>query len=192
MAAQNVVKVGKGSYAAYTPLSLCYSEDHKPGDWGFKGDKSRDMQVRKIYLIERENQPIPTNDWWTNLITEQYSGNLWSYPQMVKATSSGLDIQQPSFWISDGTEMKSNTVLSLGGEKFKPTAAVAEHWHDWDVEFSMKEGDKQMYVTMAHGTPFTWIETQGINPTLQLQKSGWTDADYLDTDTHFLDAKGMR
>lgn len=190
VAAQNVVKVGKGSYAAYTPLSLCYSEDHKPGDWGFKGDKSRDMQVRKIYLIERENQPIPTNDWWTNLITEQYSGNLWSYPQMVKATSSGLDIQQPSFWISDGTEMKSNTVLSLGGEKFKPTAAVAEHWHDWDVEFSMKEGDKQMYVTMAHGTPFTWIETQGINPTLQLQKSGWTDADYLDTDTHFLDAKG--
>lgn len=190
VAAQNVVKVGKGSYAAYTPLSLCYSEDHKPGDWGFKGDKSRDMQVRKIYLTERENQPIPTNDWWTNLITEQYSGNLWSYPQMIKATSSGLDIQQPSFWISDGTEMKSNTVLTLSGEKFKPTAAVAEHWHDWDVEFSIAEGDKQMYVTMAHGTPFTWIETQGITPTLQLQKSGWTDTDYQDTDTHYLDAKG--
>ena len=69
--AQNVVKVGKGSYAAYTPLNLCYSEDHKSDDWGFKGDKSRGMQVRKIYLTERENQPIPTNDWWTNLITEQ-------------------------------------------------------------------------------------------------------------------------
>ena len=47
--AQNVVKVGKGSYAAYTPLNLCYSEDHKSDDWGFKGDKSRDMQVRKIF-----------------------------------------------------------------------------------------------------------------------------------------------
>ena len=190
VAAQNVVKVGKGSYASYTPLNMCYSEDHKPGDWGWKGDKSRDMQVRKIYLTERENQPIPTNDWWTNLITEQYSGNLWSYPQMIKATSAGLDIQQPSFWIQDGTEMKSNTVLTVGGDKFKPVSAVAEHWHDWDVEFSMKEGNKQMYVTMAHGTPFTWIETQGISPTLQLQKSGWTDADYQDSETRYLDAQG--
>ena len=188
--AQSVVKVGKGSYAAYTPLCLCYSEDHKPGDWGFKGDKSRDMQVRKIYLTERQNQPIPTNDWWTNLITEQYSGHLWSYPQMIQATANGMDIQQPSFWIEDGTELKSNTVLSVGGEKFKPASAVAEHWHDWDVEFSMKDGNKQMYVTMAHGTPFTWMETKGITPTLQLQKSGWTDKDYQDTDTRYLDAEG--
>ena len=188
--AQNVVKVGKGSYAAYTPLNLCYSEDHKPGDWGFKGDKSRDMQVRKIYLTERENQPIPTNDWWTNLITEQYSGNLWSYPQMIKAVSTGLEIQQPSFWIEDGTELKSNTVLSVTGDSFKPASAVAEHWHDWDVEFSMKDGDKQMYITMAHGIPFTWIESKGFDLNLQLQKSGWTDKDYQDTNTRYLDAQG--
>lgn len=188
--AQNVVKVGKGSYAAYTPLNLCYSEDHKSDDWGFKGDKSRDMQVRKIYLTERENQPIPTNDWWTNLITEQYSGNLWSYPQMVKAVSTGLEIHRPSFWIDDGTELKSNTVLSVTGDNFKPVSAVAEHWHDWDVEFLMKDGDKEMYVTMAHGIPFTWIESKGFDLNLQLQKSGLTDTDYQDTNTRYLDAQG--
>lgn len=187
--AQQVIHVGKGSYASYTPLSLCYSEDHSSGNYGGKGDKSREMQTRKFYLTERENQPIPTNDWWTNLITETYSGRLWSYPQMIQANSAGLDIQQPSFWIADGTEMKSNTFLTVGGEKFKPASAVAEHWHDWDVEFSMNDGSsRQMYVTMAHGMPFTWIETSGINPTLQLQKSGWTDGDYQDTDTHYYDA----
>lgn len=110
MAAQNVVKVGKGSYASYTPLNMCYSEDHTPNAYGWKGDKSRWMQTRKLYLTERENQPIPTNDWWSNLMTEQYSGHLWSYPQMLQAQSTGLDIYQPSFWISDGTEMKSNTI----------------------------------------------------------------------------------
>lgn len=190
IAAQKVVHVGKGSYASYTPLDMCYSEDHEPGDWGFKGDKSRDMQTRKLYLTEREGQPIPTNDWWTNLITEQYSGHLWSYPQMIQAQRAGLDIQQPSFWIEDGTEMKSNTVLTVGGDKFKPVSAIAEHWHDWDVEFSMKDGNKEMYVTMAHGIPFTWMETKGINPTLQLQKSGWTDKDYQDGETQYLDASG--
>lgn len=188
MAAQNVVKVGKGSYASYTPLNMCYSEDHTPDAYGWKGDKSRWMQTRKLYLTERENQPIPTNDWWTNLITEQYSGHLWSYPQMLQAQSTGLDIQQPSFWIADGTEMKSNTILTVGGDKFKPASAVAEHWHDWDVEFSMKDGEKEMYVTMAHGIPFTWMETKGFRPTLQLAKSGWTDTDYQDTETKYYDA----
>ena len=191
VAAQNVVHVGKGSYASYTPLDMCYSVDHKPDGYGWKGDKSRDMQTRKLYLTERENQPIPTNDWWTNLMTEQYSGHLWSYPQMIQAQSAGLDIQQPSYWIADGTEMKSNTVLTVGGDKFKPASAIAEHWHDWDVEFSMKDGDKEMYVTMAHGIPFTWMETKGFTPTLQLAKSGGADEEnYKDTETKYLDASG--
>ena len=192
--AQEVVHVGKGSYASYTPLYICRSEDYVEADhggWDGKGDQSRDMQTRKLYLNERDGQPIPTNDWWTNLITKQYSGNLWSYPQMIKAHENGLDIQQPSFWIADGTEMKSNTVLTVGGDKFKPASAIADHWHDWDVEFSMKDGNKEMYVTMAHGIPFTWMETKGFNPTLQLAKSGWTnDGVYVDTDTHYLDASG--
>ena len=190
LSAQEVIHVGKGSYASYTPLDLCYSVDHQPGDWGWKGDKSRDMQTRKLYLTEREGQPIPTNDWWTNLMTEQYSGRLWSYPQMIQAQRSGIDIQRPSYWIADGTEMKSNTVLTVGGERFSPVSAVAEHWHDWDVEFSLKDGNRQMYVTMAHGMPFTWIETVGLRPTLQLQKSGWTDTGYTDTDSHCYDARG--
>lgn len=189
LVAQTVVKVGNGSYASYTPLNMCYSPDHTPDAWGWKGDKSRYMQTRKLYITERENQPIPTNDWWTNLITEQYSGNLWSYPQMIKATNNGLNIQQPSFWIADGTEMKSNTILTIGGDKFAPESAVAEHWHDWDVEFSMKDAaGNEMYVTMAHGIPFTWIETKGFKPTLQLARSGWTDEGYQDSDTKYYDA----
>ena len=185
--AQSVVPVGKGSYASYTPLSMCYSDDHRPDNYGFKGDKSREMQYRKLYLSERDNQPIPTNDWWTNLITERYSGHLWSYPQMIQAQANGLDIQNPSFWIEDGTEMKSNTTLTVAGDGFKPESAVAEHWHDWDVEFSMRQSSKEMYVTMAHGMPFTWIETKGLSPILQLTKSGWTDTKYADTDTRFYD-----
>ena len=39
--AQEVVKVGKGSYASYTPLEMCRTEYHKPGDWGYQGDQSK-------------------------------------------------------------------------------------------------------------------------------------------------------
>lgn len=169
--AQQVVPVGKGSYASYTPLELCKSEFHEPGAYGWKGDMSKYMQYRKLYLHERKGQPIPTNDWWTNLITQPYSGRMWAYPHIVQAQARGVDVQQPSYWLDNGTEMKSNTVLTVGGQGFAPSEAIAESWHDWDVEFSMKDGNKLMYVTMAHGMPFTWIETRNIVPQISLARS---------------------
>ena len=187
-AAQQAIPAGKGSYAAYTPLELCYSPDHKPGDYGFRGDKSRDMQYRTLYVNEQPGQPIPTNDWWTNLITERFSGHLWAYPQMLQAQQAGVDIQWPSFWIADGTEMKANTVLTVGGVQFSPEAAVAQRWHDWDVAFTMSHGKQQMLVTMAHGMPFIWIETTELQPTLTLNRTAWTEDGYTDTATQYYDA----
>lgn len=188
--AQEVVKVGKGSYASYTPLEMCKSEYHKPGDWGWQGDQSRYMQDRKLYLTERENQPIPTNDWWTNLITQPYSGRMWSYPQFVQAQNYGIDVQAPSYWIDNRTEMKSNTVVSIKGVDFAPKAAIAENWHDWDVEFSMTDGDKRMYATMAHGMPFTWIEMQNISPKLNIARSYQASGDFTATTPEVLNAEG--
>ncbi len=160
-AGQQAVNVGKGSYAAYTPLSMSKTDEHG-------GDQSRSMQYRKLYVTEREGQPIPTNDWWTNLITERYSGHLWAYPQFIQAQSYGIDVQWPSYWIDNGTEMKSRTILKVGGIGFSPESATAESWHDWDVEFSMKDGNKSFFVTMVHGMPFTWVETKNVVPQLTI------------------------
>src|SRR5574344_128103 len=158
---QNSISVGRGSYAAYTPLSKCKSTDHS-------GDQSLFMQYRKLYVHERAGQPIPTNDWWTNMITDKYSGQLWSYPQVVHAYNYGVSIGYPSYWTDDGCEMKSNSTLVIGGVKFSPDSAIAESWHDWDVEMNLINGDKRMLVTMAHGMPFTWVETTGIQPQITL------------------------
>jgi endoglucanase Acf2 len=182
--AQAAVNVGKGSYASYTPLANCKSTTHS-------GDQSRSMQYRKLYVTERSGQSIPTNDWWTNLITDQYSGHLWAYPQFIQAQQKGLDIQRPLTWMDDGTEMKSNTVLTVSGKNFSPASAVAQSWHDWDVEFSMQDADKRFDVTMAHGMPFTWIEMHNVVPQLSLANSGWASADYhADAAVEILDASG--
>ena len=175
--AQQVVSVGKGSYASYTPLSYSYSADHPDAGYGFRGDKSRYMQTRKLNLHERVGQPIPTNDWWTNMINADdthydfLTGHLWSYPQYVEAAKYGVAVQQPRHWIDNGTEMKGNTRLKVGGLNFAPQAAVAQRWHDWDVAFSLQDGNKLMYVTMAHGVPFTWVETRNIIPTVSIENS---------------------
>lgn len=192
--AQSIVPVGGGSYASYTPLINCRSTVHTPDAYGNTGDQSQFMQYRKLYVREQPGRPIPTNDWWTNLMTDTYSGHLWSYPQMIQATPNGLDIQRPSFWIDNGTEMKSNTILTIGGQHFTPDSAVATDWHDWDVEFALQDEGSEMAVTMAHGMPFTWIELQQVDPTVTLSNSNWTASTYdtgapvevLDADGHTL------
>lgn len=186
--AQQVVPVGKGSYASYTPLIKSRTNEHG-------GDQSRYMQNRKLNVREQEGRPIPTNDWWTNMLNaddkhvgQELTGHLWSYPQYVQGMKYGVDIQQPSFWIANGTEMKSNTVLRVVGEGFHPTQALAESWHDWDVEFSETDGDKRMWVTMAHGMPFTWIEMQNVTPQITIAKTG--DTQMGNGTVRFLNAQG--
>ena len=82
VAAQEVIRCGEGSYASYAPWRLARSTRH----WG---DQSRIMQTRPIYMTERrKGSPIPTNDWWTDVLVSRWSGNLWSYPAKVHIDAS--------------------------------------------------------------------------------------------------------
>ena len=171
MQAQEVVSCGgKGSYASYAPLSMSRSGSHS-------GDQSYYMEYRKLNIHERNNQPIPTNDWWTNMINgadhvtgNDLTGHLWSYPLYVQATRYGLDVKYPNYWIDNGTEMKAHTKVMVKGLGYAPSKTMVQWWHDWDVAFSLEDGDKMMYTTMAHGMPFTWVEMHNVVPTVQIAR----------------------
>lgn len=163
--AQQPIQVGNGSYAEYTPLYKSKTDAHG-------GDKSRLMETRTVYIAEdKQGEPLPTNDWWTNLLVDTYSGLLWSYPQVVKAEADGVMVAQPNHWSSDGCEMKYDTRLMITGNRFHPAAAIAEDWSDWTVRFSLTDADKRMDVTMAQGMPFTWIETNNLLLTLKAENA---------------------
>ena len=155
--AQNPVAVGSGSYAEYTPLFKSKTDQHG-------GDKSRFMETRHIYVNpECEGQPLPTNDWWTYMLVDAYSGVLWSYPQVVKAEGYGIFVAHPNHWSSDGCEMKWDTKITVKGKKFRPDHADAWDWSDWHVKMRLADGEKSMDVTMAQGMPFTWIEPDNLD-----------------------------
>lgn len=167
--AQNPIPVGRGSYAEYTPLSKSLSSEHS-------GDKSRVMETKELFVREGNGEPIPTNDWWTDLLNTRYSGNLWAYPQVVNAEDYGIYIAYPKQWTDDGCEMKWDTQLEVMGSKFFPESAIAERWHDWGLEMKMAQGEKEMLVTLAHGIPFTWIETKNLVPQLRVKKANFYNA----------------
>ncbi|MFD1630403.1 discoidin domain-containing protein [Pseudopedobacter beijingensis] len=168
--AQKPVGVGSGSYAEYTPLYKSRTAERG-------GDQSYLMENRKLYVTEKnQGKPIPTNDWWTDLLVSQYSGNLWSYPQVVNAEEYGFYVAYPKDWEPTGHELKWNSQIEVSAIGFKPGSADANNWHDWGLDFLMKDGEKEMLVTMAHGVPFTWVESKNLILQLKTGTGVLTDA----------------
>ncbi len=157
--AQNPIAVGAGSYASFPPTYKASTPDHN----GFSGTR---IEGRVRYIDNPDNLPVPTNDWWTDVIASRYSGALWSLPQMLHTGAEGVRVSYPTYWNENGTEVKSSSSISVGGRNFSADATYAHRWGDWDVVMRMPsaDGHQEMKITMAHGIPFTWIETEGMVP----------------------------
>ncbi|MDE6282732.1 MAG: discoidin domain-containing protein [Muribaculaceae bacterium] len=169
--AQEPVTVGKGSYAPYPPTYKAQTAEHA----GFQATK---MLTRKLYVDETDRsgnpRPIPTNDWWTDVINNQYSGALWSYPAMIKTGPEGVTVAYPTYWYENGTEVKTTSNLTVGGVKYTASEARAADWHDWDVEISLPsetDPNKGIMATLAHGIPFTWFEFNSVIPQMTFSTS---------------------
>lgn len=160
--AQEILREGDASYASYTPWSKArtFGADGKVVR---RGDQSRIMQNRPLYLVDKKSFPLPTNDWWTDALVSRWTGNLWSYPAKVVIGASGVRVAFPTYWIDDGTEVKERSAVVVGAKgAFNPDATLVESWHDWDVEMVLRDGAKSMRTTLVHGSPFTWIEYSGV------------------------------
>jgi len=159
--AQNPVRAGMGSYAAFPPT-------YKAKTSGQNGFAATRIDGKKQYADKNAGQPVPTNDWWTDVIASRYSGALWSLPQMLHTGPDGVRVNYPTRWSDNGTEVLPTSSISVGGRSFVADATIAHRWSDWDVVLRMPsaDGHAEMKVTMVHGMPFTWVETEGIIPEL--------------------------
>lgn len=160
-----VVPAGKGSYASFPPAGA------DPNAF-----KTID---RKLYLMDTD-KPIPTNHWWSNLLIDQYAGQLWAFPHQVKANADGIEVTFPTRWNDRGTDPVSEFPLGVRGKDFHPADSRAKSWSDWLVTFRMAENpDKYFDVTLGRGLPYVWVECKGVAP--QLRASN---------ETTFFDAAG--
>ena len=172
--AQEIVPCGAGSYASYTPWAKARTADGKR-----RGDKSRFMQNRPVYMTaRRKGEPIPTNDWWTDALASRWTGNLWSYPAKVRIGQAGVRVANPSRWIDNGTEMKERSAVVVGASgDFAPEATLVDDWHDWDVEMVLRdEGGREIRTTLVHGSPFTWVEAKGVELAVSVENDSGADA----------------
>lgn len=172
--AQVPVTAGSASYSSAPPY---YKARTTSGGPGFNATA---MLTREIFAdelpprsegaLDVPGRPIPTNDWWTDIINNRFSGSLWSYPAMLRTSGDGVQINWPSYWADAGKEMKSRTNITVSASRFRADAAIAADWHDWDVVFRMPaaSGTGEIRVTSVHGSPFTWFEYSGADPEISV------------------------
>lgn len=102
--AQEVVPVGKGSYASFIPAGGCK-------------DPAKVMSTAGLCLAPSAAKvPIPSNQWWTDLIFQKYCGDLWAHPLVVSAGVKGVKVSFPQHWNADGSHMELDHSLVIGGE----------------------------------------------------------------------------
>lgn len=161
--AQTPVSVGRGSYASFPPAYESATAEHG-------GCKAALNETKQLWVDELPGRPIPTNDWWTDLLNEPFADALWSYPQMIHPSQDGVTVNYPTYWNENGTEVKSSSYITISAKDYQPSGAIAKDWHDWDVVMRLpaKNGTGEMTVTMAHGIPFTWFEFSGLTPKITL------------------------
>lgn len=168
-----VVPVGKGSYASRPPRDQAARPGIK-GEPGW-GDLSQVFTHMKLWVTDDHKGPVPSTDWWTSLVTQQWSGQLWAYPSMVKAVPTGIAINFPKTWKLSGNKstmsLESASHLLVRGKNFVPQGALADSWSDWLVSFKMPQSsDVWLKATIGHGLPCTWIESSGVDLRVDVEK----------------------
>lgn len=164
--AQQPVPMVKGSYAASPPTGLVVDRKRNV-------DLVAETENRKLYLVNDDGRPIPSNKWYQNLLFQQYGTGLWAMPHKVDATREGIELYFADRFDAGGSRVLAEFPLVVAGKDFKPIDSRAKQWTDWTVAFRMFESDNRfMDVTLGEGMPFVWCEFAGVEPMLALGGSG--------------------
>ena len=147
--AQTAVAVGSGSYASAPPAS----------------EGVTTFANMAVNVPAGNTKPIPTNDWWTEVLTKPMAGKLWAYPVIIQPQLYGAQLSFPTTW--SGSDMVNEFPLSMKGAAFAPTKNIAKSWHDWGLTINMQDGVKAMDITLGNGFPMAWFEISGFDPYIE-------------------------
>ena len=189
---QTVVPLGAGSYASEPPYPADVHVDAQNGRpaYAFPDTARYDFYYRSPLYISRaakqNHTPVPTNDWWTDLLINGKNGGvMWVYPLVLDPDPNGFNLNFPNSidvhspganGRQGGYDMHYGGNLRITAAGYKPSTALAESWSDWGLVMSLPDTasdpgtTKNMRVTTAHGVPFAWVETQGVNPQFGFEK----------------------
>lgn len=174
--AQAVVPIGAGSYASYPP------EHEAVYDWD--GNLEYTYQSfangnEGINILPGETRPIPSSDWWTDLlVTDGLGGQLWAYPIMLDPDASGMRVYYPNSLVAQRNDVNIDigTFLQVGFDAWtdetKADNTTVLDWDDLGLKARLSGDGNQLDYRLIHGSPFAWFEVSGEDPIISGEAGG--------------------
>lgn len=97
-------------------------------------------------------KPVPTNDWWSKVVKEDHTDNLFNYPFAMKTLKEGL-IASYIPWGVYGDHQP----FVIGLEGLNASKVTVSDYSDWTATMQWKSGTHQMDVTAGIGMPFLYF-----------------------------------
>ncbi|XZE52596.1 glycosyl hydrolase [Planctomycetaceae bacterium SH139] len=154
-AEEQAVAVGQGSYSLVRPepCAVLQSEIFKTADLA---------------------GPTPTNQWWSSLVWERYSQNMFPHPLAMVCHAGGLSVSYPGaaivagsgHIIGGGVSERGDIVIGHTAESDFPDARLAAH-SQWFVTAEFTAADAKLRTTFGHGSPFVFCRYEAGKPQLR-------------------------
>ena len=128
---------------------------------------------KKIYKTAEVKGPTVTGQWWSSLLWQEFSSNMFAHPLAMVCTPQGLAISYPgaaivgakSAIMGGGVSKEGDFRIGLSsGNLFK--AAECGGYSDWFVTAAFEAGDASLKTSFGHGSPFVYCTYAGGNPVL--------------------------
>lgn len=98
------------------------------------------------------NKPVPTNDWWSKLVKENFADNLFNYPFTLKTIGNGLVVSYIPRGVIDDMLPVVVGVSGLSTDK-----VTVSDYSDWLVTMNWNDGSHTFEASSGIAMPFLYF-----------------------------------
>lgn len=127
-----------------------------------------------IYTSERFQGAAPTNQWYSSLVWEKHSQNMFPHPMGAVFCDAGLAIAYPGAAMvsSDdaimGGGVSSHGDIVIGHSEIEAAGStLLDSNSQWFITGVQKSGESVLRMTIGHGSPFVFCRLVGGRPRLR-------------------------
>ena len=153
-----IISVGSGSYTTERPELI------KP-------------LPEKIYKTDALRGATPSNQWWSSLLWNEFSQNMFPHPLAMVCYEEGLSLSYPGSGINAGSDIMGGGVSKNGDivighseiESF--SGAKCAGYSQWFITAEFKAEASIMRTHFGHGSPFVFCELEGGSPQVRFAET---------------------
>ncbi|QTN32586.1 glycoside hydrolase family 81 [Akkermansiaceae bacterium] len=164
-------------HAVILTLAVCpaLAETVAVGTGSYATERPADCKAlpARIYRTDSYKGAPLTNQWWSSLLFEEFSSNLFAHPLGMVATPRGLAVTYVGSSISSSKDAIMGAGVSKSGDfvishsaSGKFPSAEADGHSDWFVTAAFRDGEASLKTSFGHGSPFVFCLYGGGGPRL--------------------------